>query len=49
MADDAQRRVAAQAAKTREDGDPEFEFIDPVPADEARTSWPKRYQRVPKR
>uniref|UniRef100_A0ACD6A4W2 Uncharacterized protein n=1 Tax=Avena sativa TaxID=4498 RepID=A0ACD6A4W2_AVESA len=40
------RRVAAaKAITTREEGDPEF-VGDPVPADEARATWPKRYQRV---
>jgi hypothetical protein len=39
--------AAKPAAKAREwvEGDPEFVGA-PVPSDEARSTWPKRYQRA---
>ncbi|CAM0913882.1 unnamed protein product [Alopecurus aequalis] len=43
----ARRRVAQP---TRAAGDKEPEFVgEPFPADDARTRWPKRYQRTPAR
>jgi hypothetical protein len=40
-------RKTVRATKAVEDGDPEFVFVgDPIPDDEARAEFPKRYQRT---